>query len=72
MAVQGKTMSESVLAPSTALQNELDKRGWNQTEFAEIIGRPGRLVSEILAGKRAITPETAREFAAAFGTTPQF
>jgi len=58
--------------PGAVLQQELDKRGWNQTEFAEIIGRPGRLISEILAGKRAITPETAQEFAAALGTTPQF
>lgn len=29
-------------------------------------------MSEILAGKRAITPETAHEFAAALGTTPQY
>lgn len=61
-----------VPTPGTVLQNELDKRGWNQTEFAEIIGRPGRLISEILAAKRAITPETANEFAAALGTTAQY
>lgn len=65
-------MNEQAQSPGAALQSELDKRGWNQAEFAEIIGRPGRLVSEILSGKRALTPETAREFAAALGTTPQF
>ena len=65
-------MSEQMLPPGAVLQRELDKRGWNQTEFSEIIGRPGRLVSEVLASKRAITPETAQEFAAALGTTPQF
>jgi len=65
-------MTEQAEPPGAVLQRELDKRGWNQTEFAEIINRPGRLVSEILAGKRAITIETAREFAAALGTTPQF
>ncbi|CAJ0875602.1 hypothetical protein AMST5_02709 [freshwater sediment metagenome] len=68
----GEKMIQQEDAPGAVLQQELDKRGWNQTEFAEIINRPGRLVSEILAGKRAITTETAREFAAALGTTPQF
>jgi HTH-type transcriptional regulator/antitoxin HigA len=58
--------------PGSVLQSELDKRSWNQSEFADIIGRPGRLVSEILAGKRAITPDTAKEFAAALGTTAQY
>ena len=39
-----------------------------QEELAEIMGRPRRLVNELVAGKKAITPETARDLGAAFGT----
>lgn len=61
-----------VFPPGEFLRDELDERNWTQTEFAEIIGRPTRLVNEIIAGKRAITPETAREFSAALNTSAQF
>ena len=56
-------------APGTYLAEELDARGWNQQDLADILGRPVRLVNEIIAGKRAITPETAQGLSAAFGTS---
>lgn len=52
------------------LKDELDERGWTQAEFAEIIGRPVKLVNEIINGKSAITPTTATEIGAALGTGP--
>jgi len=58
-----------VLAPGVFLKQELDCRGWSQAELAEILARPPRLISEIVSGKRAITPETAKGFEAAFGTS---
>lgn len=61
-----------VFPPGEFLRDELDARGWTQTEFAEILGRPIRLVNEILMGKRGITPQTAKELAAALGTSPAF
>ncbi|HEY7809765.1 MAG TPA: ImmA/IrrE family metallo-endopeptidase [Allosphingosinicella sp.] len=61
-----------VFPPGEYLMDELEARGWTQAEFAEIIRRPARLVSEVVAGKRAITPETARDFSAALGTSAQF
>src|SRR6185437_6960651 len=61
-----------VFPPGEFLADELDARGWTQMEFAEIIRRPTKLVNEIIAGKKSITPETARELAAALGTTPQY
>jgi len=61
-----------VFHPGEHLLDELDARGWSQTEFAEIIDRPIRLVNEIINGKRGITPETARGFAAALGTSAEF
>ncbi len=60
-----------VFHPGEYLLDELDTRGWTQTEFAEIIGRPFRLVNEIINGKRGITPSTAREFSAALGTSAE-
>ncbi len=60
-----------VFPPGEYLNDELEARGWTQTEFAEIIRRQPRVVNEIILGKRAITPETAREIAAALGTSPQ-
>lgn len=60
-----------VFAPGEFLRDELEERGWSQTEFAEIIGREPRVVNEIVLAKRAITPETAIELGAALGTSAQ-
>jgi HTH-type transcriptional regulator/antitoxin HigA len=65
-----KTPAE-VFPAGEFLKDELDERGWTQTEFAGIIGRPIRAVNELILGKRAITPETAHEIAAALGTSAQ-
>jgi HTH-type transcriptional regulator/antitoxin HigA len=61
-----------VFPPGEYLQDALGERGWTQTEFAEIIGRPTRVVNEIIAGRRSISPETAREIAAGLGTSAQY
>jgi HTH-type transcriptional regulator / antitoxin HigA len=66
-----KFVPAETFPPGEFLRDELEARGWTQTEFAEMIGRPIRLVNEIIAGKRAVTPETAYDFAAAFGTSAQ-
>ena len=61
-----------VFPPGEILADELDARGWTQTESAEIINRPQKLVNDIVLGKRAVTPETATDFSEAFGTSAQF
>jgi HTH-type transcriptional regulator/antitoxin HigA len=61
-----------VFPPGEFLADELQARGWTQTEFAEIIGRPQKLVNDVILGKRSVTPETAADFAAALGTSAQF
>ena len=45
--------------PGEYLLDMLNERGWTQSEFAEIIGRPIQLVNGIINNKRGITPETA-------------
>ena len=73
---EGGEMNElvpvEVFPPGEFLQEELEARGWSQREFAEILGRPVAAVNEIIKGKRSITPATAKEFAAALGTSPFF
>lgn len=68
----GDRRPAEVFHPGEHLLDELNARGWTQTEFAEIVGRPVRTVNEIVNGRRGITPETARGFAAALGTSPEF
>src|SRR6266478_1817679 len=58
--------------PGEFLREELEAREGSQQELAEILDRPPRLVSELIAGKRAITPETARGLGEAFGTGPEY
>lgn len=58
--------------PGEFLREELEARGWSQIELAEILGKSERLVSEIISGKRAVTPNTAIGLAAAFGTSAQY
>lgn len=65
-------MPAEAFPPGDFLREELEARGWTQTEFAKIIGRSARLVNEIIAAKRGVTPETAMDFAAAFGTSAQY
>jgi HTH-type transcriptional regulator / antitoxin HigA len=58
-----------VFSPGSYLKEVLSSRGWSQVELSEILGRPPRVVSEIIAAKRAITPATAKALAAALGTS---
>lgn len=61
-----------VFPPGEFLQDELEARGWNQTDLAHILGRGVTVVNEILAAKRAITPETAQALSDALGGSAQY
>ena len=61
-----------VFPPGEFLREELEAREWSQQELADILDRPPRLISEIIAGKRTITPETAKGLADAFGMSPDY
>lgn len=60
------------IPPGEVLKEELDARGWTQGDFAEITGKPLQTINTIIAGKRAITPETAVLFSRALKTSPEF
>jgi HTH-type transcriptional regulator/antitoxin HigA len=61
-----------VFPPGEFIREELEARAWTQADLADVLGRPPRLVSEIISGKRSITPETAKGLGEAFGTGAQF
>ncbi len=61
-----------VFPPGDFIREELEAREWTQGDLAEILGRPVQMVNEIITGKKAITPETAKELAAAFGTSAEY
>jgi HTH-type transcriptional regulator/antitoxin HigA len=58
-------------SPGEYLKDELNARGWTQTQFAKIIGRPIQVVNEIIRERKSITAQTAVAFAAAFGTSAE-
>jgi len=60
-----------VFPPGDFIREELEAREWTQGDLAEILGRPLQAVNEIVAGKKAITPETAQGLGDAFGTGPE-
>ena len=61
-----------VFPPGEFLADELKARGWFQTDLADILGRDDNLVSDIIRGKRGITPETAQGLADALGTSARY
>jgi HTH-type transcriptional regulator/antitoxin HigA len=60
-----------VPSPGRIIRRELEERGWSQNDLAEIMGRPPQTISQIVRGRKQITPETALQLAAAFGTSEE-
>ena len=65
--MRNRTPAE-VFAPGEFIAEELEARNWSQIELAEVLRRPPKLISQLISGKCAITPETAKGLGAAFGT----
>jgi len=59
-----------VFAPGDFIREELETRGWTQADLAKVLGRPLQAINEIINGRKRITAETAKELAAALGTSP--
>ena len=58
--------------PGEVLKDELAELDVTPTEFARQIDVPPNRISQIIAGKRAVTGDTALRFGHWFGTEPQF
>jgi len=56
-----------VFPPGDFLKEELQERGLTQAQLAFILGRPLKLVNEIINGKKQITAQTALQLERALG-----
>ena len=59
----GDRIVAEIFPPGEFIREELEARNWSQLDLAEIMGRPPRVVNELIAAKRSITPDTARDSA---------
>src|SRR5262245_28670257 len=64
-------MTNENLTPGEAIRAAMAVRGWNQDDLARILGTFRPEVSNLVAGKRGISPEMAVRLAAALGGTPE-
>ncbi len=60
------------VTPGEILEEELEARGWSQSDLAVVLARPTQAVNEIVTGKKAITPETAIALSQALGTSAEY
>jgi len=65
-------MPRTAIHPGEILADELREIKTSAAELARTIGVPPNRISQILAGKRAISANTALRLARYFGTTPEF
>lgn len=65
-------MFKRAVHPGEILKGELEELGITATEFARQIDVPPNRVSQIIAGKRAITGDTALRFGHWFEVEPEF
>lgn len=71
MSTKPRPIAEA-FPPGEFIREELEARGWTQNDLAKILGRPYQTVNAIINGKKAITPQTARELAAALGPSAEY
>jgi antitoxin HigA-1 len=69
---EGDTMLMRAVHPGEVLKDELEAMGISPTALARQIAVPANRVSQIIAGKRAVTGDTALRLGHWFGTDPQF
>jgi HTH-type transcriptional regulator / antitoxin HigA len=62
----------TVPPPGYFIKEELDARGWSQSDLAFILGCPVQAVNLITAGKRGISPEMSIALGVAFDVAPEF
>ena len=65
-------MFRRVVHPGVALKDELAEFGVTPTEFARQIDVPPNRISQIIAGKRSVTGDTALRLGHWFSVEPQF
>ena len=65
-------MLKRAVHPGVVLRDELTEFGVTPAAFARQIDVPPNRISQIIAGKRSVTGDTALRFGHWFGVAPQF
>ena len=65
-------MFKRAVHPGVILRDELEELSVTHAAFARQINVPANRISQIIAGKRSITGDTALRFGHWFGVEPQF
>ncbi len=60
------------ISPGEILKEELEARGWTQSNLATIMGQPVWVINGIMDGRMAIISAIAAELSSAFGTSMEF
>jgi addiction module HigA family antidote len=65
-------VSRSIIHPGEHLAEQLDTLGMSAAELARRLQVPANRISQIVAGQRSISGDTALRLGHFFGTHPQF
>ena len=64
--------TDRLVPPGEVLAEELAERDMTQTALAQAIGRPLQVINGIIAGRKAVTAETALQLEKALGIPAEF
>jgi addiction module HigA family antidote len=64
-------MARTPIHPGEMLRDELEDMGLSAAEFARRLRVPANRITQILAGQRAVTADTALRLATYFGTSAE-
>jgi len=60
------------IGPGDFIKEELEVRGWLQTDLADILGMSKKTINKLINNKQSITIDTAKLLSKAFGQSPQY
>ncbi|MCW5696328.1 MAG: ImmA/IrrE family metallo-endopeptidase [Bauldia sp.] len=65
-------MDEKPPHPGAALQEELNRRGWNQTDLGFILGSKTTAINPIIKGRQGVSPAMSKALGEALGLPPDY
>ncbi len=66
-----KRLIPEAFHPGEYIREEAEARGWSPSDLADILGYERNVISDILTGRRSVSPEMAKALGDAFGTGAQ-
>jgi HTH-type transcriptional regulator / antitoxin HigA len=66
-----KRLLPEAFHPGEYIREEAEERGWSPSDLADILGYERNVISDVLTGRRSVSPEMAKALGDAFGTGAQ-